>query len=454
MQHSADAAIRAEQSRRAIEHINSIAIILFNTDRKSVVLVNQIRDTIFGDTLEDGGIAAAIAGAIEPHETPQQAARRAAWEIAGYRVRHLTNITRYVCAPGGQHVHLYYAAVRNRDCQAKKDRTVAEAAVATYQADQVLQIPLGDLLEYVKLNRVDDPNLLIGAYWLAEELGRETRRILEYGSCRYALRENQHHFIGYKTGPITAVKGVGIWVNSENEDMIMDRFIGRSISANVRYLGAIKDSAGNVTEDAINDQLTAEIDPRSPVRIGTVVETGPGMLGSSHGVKAILHIATVRGGGPGLGVKADVDDLARCTRNALVKADELNRRHGWLKRFQWMGRLFGLQQCESILIPMIGGGDGGLEIEQIVPRLFGAAIKYYQDNPQTTIREIYFLAYTARQRDACERELARLRRDRIVKAPNRSPSAAVPSAAAGKAPAAKRRQPRRAKIRLINPKSA
>src|ERR1700738_3187758 len=45
----------------------------------------------------------------------------------------------------------------------------------------------------------------------------------------YELAEARGHYIGYHTGPISEVQGVDAWVNSENEDMIMDRHIGRTI---------------------------------------------------------------------------------------------------------------------------------------------------------------------------------------------------------------------------------
>ena len=64
---------------------------------------------------------------------------------------------------------------------------------------------------------------------------------------------------------------------------------------------------------------------------------------------------------------------------------------------------------------MMGSGDGGLEIEDIVPKLFSAAINYYQDNPATTLKEIYFLAYTAGHKAACDREIASLIHSGIIK---------------------------------------
>ena len=192
-----------------------------------------------------------------------------------------------------ERIFLYYAEVRIADKVAAGGGDPAEG-----EDIQVKEIPLDDLLQRIRQQRVEDPKLLIGGLWLGEELKGDARSILGYSSVRYELIAQPRRFIGYKTGPIEGVRGVDLWVNSENEDMIMDRFIGRSISANIRYLGADKDAAGNLTDDIINNDLTAEIGAHSPVRIGSVFETTSGLLNETHGVDAILHVASVRGAGP------------------------------------------------------------------------------------------------------------------------------------------------------------
>ena len=207
-----------------------------------------------------------------------------------------------------------------------------------------------DFLEQLKYKHIEDPKVLIGALWLQEELKSQARRPLDHSTVKYSLIKHPDLFVGYKTGPIADVKDVSIWVNSENEDMIMDRFIGRTISANIRYLGAERDQADNVTEDIINEELISAVGPRGPVRIGTVIETSPGALAVTHGVKAILHVATVKGVGAGQGVRVDLDDIVRCTRNVLVKAHDKNRRFllaERFKRFSLIDRILKRKNCES-----------------------------------------------------------------------------------------------------------
>jgi O-acetyl-ADP-ribose deacetylase (regulator of RNase III) len=59
----------------------------------------------------------------------------------------------------------------------------------------------------------------------------------------------------------------------------------------------------------------------------------------------------------------------------------------------------------SIVFPMLGAGDGGLSIESVAESLIPAAINYLRYTPNPTLKEIYFLAFKARDRSACERVL-------------------------------------------------
>lgn len=409
-----DGTMSADQRRLVFERGDSAAVMLFNTDTKCVVVVNQFKAPTLGKGLGGGWLDETLAGMVERYETPESTAVRETLEETGYKIveSRLKLIAKFFSSPGGtsECIYLYYAEVSDKD-------KVGSGGGAEGEGEdiQVMEIPLDDLLANIKAKRVEDPKLLIGAAWLGEELKDHARRTLDYSSIKYECVKQPGRFVGYKTGAIKNVKDVSIWVNSENEDMTMDRFIGRSISANIRYLGADKDPAGNITEDIINDELEGAIGRRSPVRIGTVIETGAGALGGAHGVHAVYHVATVRGAGAGLGVRADAGDLARCVQNVLAKVDEKNRNWWWFRRRAWIRNIFGMKLSESILIPMIGSGDGGLQIEQIVPQLLAAAVRHFEDNPDTTLKEVFFLAYTAGQKTACDREIAALQDKRILK---------------------------------------
>jgi O-acetyl-ADP-ribose deacetylase (regulator of RNase III) len=217
-------------------------------------------------------------------------------------------------------------------------------------------------------------------------------------TVRYELRDKRGLFVGYKTGAIDRIKDVSIWVNSENTDMMMDRFLGKSLSARIRYLGANKDENDNVIEDTIEEALRSAVGRRAHVKIGTVFVTESGQLLTSHRVKRIFHVATVQGGVAGGGFKAELSNLAPCVDKLLKRADTENNR-------TWR-TLLGLERFQSVLIPMFGSGDGGLAIEDVARNIVPPAIEYFQYTDMPTLKEIYFLAFTARDRGACEAVLA------------------------------------------------
>jgi ADP-ribose diphosphatase len=412
-----DGSMSADQRRIIFERGDAAAVLLFNTDTRCVVLVNQFRAPTLGKGIADGWITETMAGTIDKPESPIRTAIRETMEETGYEVNEPTQegaeqdgdlrlIAKFFSSPGGSSelIYLYFAKVSN----AKKKGN--GGGVGTEDI-AVQEFPVDELFRMIKLNRIEDPKVLIGALWLQEELKENGRKPLASDGVEYPLVKHPELFIGYKTGPIHAVNNVSIWVNSENEDMIMDRFNGKTISSSVRFLGASKDAAGNLTEDTVNDELTNAIGQQAPVRIGTVFETGSGNLETTHGVNKILHVATVRGARFPLGYKADLgtraavpvgfkadpDDLVLCVNNVLDAAHRSNLR-------LWR-RVWRRSNSDSILIPMIGAGDGGLRIDQAVPKLVEAALGYLQANPKTTVKKVYFLAYTAAHKDALDQEL-------------------------------------------------
>jgi nudix-type nucleoside diphosphatase (YffH/AdpP family) len=245
----ADGTMSPEQRRLIFERGDSAAVLLFNRDSRQLVLVKQFKAPTLGKGHENGWITETVAGMIDRYETSRAAAIRESMEETGYKIGELTEIATFFSSPGGssERIFLYYAEVGDADRLGKGGGDADEDI-------EVQQIPVDELLEELQHKSLEDPKLIISALWLKEELSRQTHRPLNHATVKYALVQHPELFIGYKTGPIADIKGIGIWVNSENEDMIMDRFIGRSISANIRYLGADKDRSNNVTEDIITEE--------------------------------------------------------------------------------------------------------------------------------------------------------------------------------------------------------
>ena len=423
-----DGTMSVDQRRLVFERGDAVAVLLLNLDSRSVVLVEQFKvPALVGRRRDDpstldGWILEAVAGMIERNETPEAAVIRETMEETGYHICNPKLISRFFSSQGGasERVFLYFAEVRESDRRGNGGGIGDEDI-------KVVHMTLDDQFARLAKGTFEDAKLLVAAYWLQDQLksSEDRKRLIDafwdrskvsapsprapasppapghqplsLSTIRYAIKNRNGLFIGYKTGAIDRIKDVSLWVNSENTDMMMDRFLGRSVSASIRYLGANKDESGNVIEDTIEEALRNAVGRRAHVKIGTVLVTESGALRTTHNVMRILHLATVEGIGAGFGVKANPAELAHCVDNLLKKADEENNRPSR----KWLGR----KRFESILIPMLGAGDGGLPIEDVAQTIIPAAIEYLQHTDMPTLKEIYFLAYTARARSACDQVL-------------------------------------------------
>jgi len=189
--------------------------------------------------------------------------------------------------------------------------------------------------------------------------------------------------IGIITGDIQNIKEADVWVNSENTNMQMARHFDRSISGTIRYLGAKKDIGGRVEDDLIANELSALIKGKD-VAAGVVIPTGSGELKESNNVKMIFHAASVEGQ-VGIGY-TPIKDIGECIRNALELADSSKLKE---------------ENIQSILFPLMGTGTTKLEPEQVAEELIGAAISYIEENTQTKIQKVYFLAYNEQDLEIC-----------------------------------------------------
>lgn len=147
--------------------------------------------------------------------------------------------------------------------------------------------------------------------------------------------------VGFVTGDRRDINVGQIWVNSENTNMQMDSFYGKSTSATIRYLGAEKDAIGMVARDTIGDALRAKLDGRLVVDPTTVIPTTAGALEATNNVKWIFHVAAVIGQ-PLVGYRP-IEQVDQCVKAALRLANHQD---------------FANDEIRSILFPIFGTGPG------------------------------------------------------------------------------------------------
>jgi O-acetyl-ADP-ribose deacetylase (regulator of RNase III) len=159
--------------------------------------------------------------------------------------------------------------------------------------------------------------------------------------------------------------------------MEMSRTTEFTVSGIIRYWGAVRDASGRVVEDVIADELARRVSGRVPVAPGTAVVTGSGALADSHGVRHVIHVASVAGE-PGSGFR-QVRNIASCVTNALVEADRLARADA---------------NVRTILFPLLGVGVGGGPVESTVATMVDSSVDFLTGHPSTPLAEIRLLGFS------------------------------------------------------------
>lgn len=164
-----DGTMSPVQKRLVFERGDSIAVLLLNTDSNSLLLVEQFKVPALiarrrdDPSTTDGWIVETVAGMIDANETPEAAAIRETLEETGFRIREPQLIARLFASPGGtsERIFLYFAEVRDHD-------RLAPGGGVDDEDIKVLQMPVGELFDRLAQGSIEDPKLLIAAYWLKD----------------------------------------------------------------------------------------------------------------------------------------------------------------------------------------------------------------------------------------------------------------------------------------------
>lgn len=163
----ADGTMSADQRRLVFERGDAVAVLLYNADTRSVVLVEQFRlPSLIGRRRDEpettnGWLTEVVAGMIGPNETAEQAAIRETLEETGYRVDDLVTIGRFFASPGGtsERIFLYYAKVSDA-VRPGKGGGVGDEDV------RIVTLGIEELFERLAKGLIEDSKLAIAACWL------------------------------------------------------------------------------------------------------------------------------------------------------------------------------------------------------------------------------------------------------------------------------------------------
>ena len=166
-----DGTMSPDERRLVFERGDAVAVILYNTDNKTVIVVDQFKvPSLIGRRRDnphtmDGWVTEATAGMIDPGETAEAAIKRETMEETGYSIGNPRLICKFFSSPGGtsERIFLYFAEVHESNRTGKGGGLPGEDIT-------VVGMPVDQLFKRLAYGEIDDPKLAIGAYWLKGQL--------------------------------------------------------------------------------------------------------------------------------------------------------------------------------------------------------------------------------------------------------------------------------------------
>lgn len=141
---------------------NSVAVLIFNQNTDKLILINQFRYPTYENN--HGWTIEAIAGMVDPGESPEESARREILEETGLNITTLEHISTFYPSPGGssEQIYLYYSEVSGK--QAEHQET--GGLIGHGEDIKSLEITLAEALDKIKSGEIMDAKTVIGIYWL------------------------------------------------------------------------------------------------------------------------------------------------------------------------------------------------------------------------------------------------------------------------------------------------
>lgn len=141
--------------REVYDRGNGATILLYNRDKKTVVLTRQFRVATWVNGNPDGMLIEACAGLLDADE-PEVCARKEAMEETGYLVGEVEKIFELYMSPGGVTELIYFYIAEYTDAQ----REFVGGGIDDEDID-VLEIPFNRALEMIDSGEIRDGKTVI-----------------------------------------------------------------------------------------------------------------------------------------------------------------------------------------------------------------------------------------------------------------------------------------------------
>jgi len=215
-------------------------------------------------------------------------------------------------------------------------------------------------------------------------------------------------------GDLTAMSGIDVVVNSENNYMQMGRFFEKvSISSQLRLKGARMDTNGNIEYDTVQMELNEQClrgGYRIPINVGNVVPThagDPNNKLAEKGFRYIFHLSTVIVNPfdqKNRTVPIGTDTIGLAVENTIREVIRVNRRKGVISpvgtsRYEEEEKQKdSYKPIKSIILPMFGTGHAGNpDVSGVAHAIVDSLVEHvldYADAADFSLESIHIAAFT------------------------------------------------------------
>ena len=149
------------QKRSKLTRPDAVSVLLYNEDTKKVILVKQFRYPIYHKVSES--IIEVVAGKIDEHETPKQAAVREVFEEVGYVIDEdkLSKPIEMYASPGysTETIYIFLAVVKNSD----KDPSAGGGLKDEHEDIDIIEMSPEEFIAKIDNNEIKDSKTIIAS---------------------------------------------------------------------------------------------------------------------------------------------------------------------------------------------------------------------------------------------------------------------------------------------------
>ena len=139
-----------QHKREVYDRGNGATVLLYNSQKQSVVLVRQFRVATWVNGNADGMLIETCAGLLDDDE-PEDCIRKEAIEETGYQVKNVRKVFQLYMSPGGVTEIIHFFIAQYSDSQR------ANAGGGVEDEDiEVLELPFTQALEMIKTGEIRD----------------------------------------------------------------------------------------------------------------------------------------------------------------------------------------------------------------------------------------------------------------------------------------------------------